>query len=315
MNQSEQIKNGFLYVALYVMLIVMSIYIPLVIIPAIVLFPLPFLLFAYRYEWQPTAIFTVIAVLLSFILFGDLGLLIAVLGASTGLLIGMTLRRGMGSYEVWTRGALGGIIGFLFIFVYIQLVFQINWEQEIMTFTEETIQMSEKMVESIGFGQMNEDQQKMIEAQMLGFVQIIPALILIVGSVYGFIVQWISYKTINRIHKEERSFSPFRTLRFPAAIIWVYLLALLVTLFETNEASSFLVAVENILVVLGAILVIQGFSFLFYLSYEKKIPRALPILAIVLTVLFPFLFVFIMRFLGVLDVGLDMRKNISDKKN
>lgn len=315
MNNSEQIKDGFLYVAIFLGLIVLSIFIPLVILPAIVLFPLPFLLFAYKYNWQKALVFSLISVLLSFILFGDLGLLVSILATTTGVLIGAALNDGLRPYEVWSRGVLGGIIGFLFIFVYVQIIFQVNWEHEIVEFAKESVALSEQMFETIGIGEMGSEQMKLIESQLLAFTKLIPAFILLTSIVYGFIVQWLGHKTINRVHKVNMSFPPFRNLRFPALLIWVYLLALLVMFFQSGEdAGTFLTAADNIIVVVGALLLIQGFSFLFYLGYTKKVPRFLPYLAIVLTVLFPFLFVFIIRLLGVADIGLDMRKFLSDKK-
>lgn len=313
MNDTEQMKDGFLYLMIFLVLIVASAFIPLVILPATVLFPLPFLLFAYKYDWKKALVFTIISVLLSFILFGDLGLLISVLAGVTGVLIGSALNHGMRPYDVWSRGALGGIIGLLFIFVYIQIIFQVNWQHEIIEFTKESVALSEQMFKNIGIGTVPADQLEAIENQMLSFTKLIPAFILLSGSIYGFIVQWIGHKVINRVHKENFRFPRFHTLRFPAVVIWIYLIVLIITLFQSGEPGTFMAATENIVVVLGALLLIQGFSFLFYLSHEKKIPRPIPVLAIVLTVIFPFFFLFIIRLLGIADIGFDMRKLISDR--
>lgn len=313
MNNTDQLKDGLLYLAIFIGLIVMSIFIPLVILPAIVLFPLPFLLFTYKYNWKTALVFSLISALLSFILFGDLGLLISVLAIATGVLIGTALNSGLKPYEAWSRGALGGIIGFLFIFVYVQIIFQVNWEHEIIEFTKESIALSKEMFKNIGIGTMSAEQIKGIEAQMLAFTKLIPAFILLTGVFYGFIVQWIGHVVINRVHKVKLSFPPFRELRFPALIIWVYLLALIVTLLQSDNGGTLVTAAENIIVIVGALLLIQGFAFLFYLGYRKKIPRFLPVLAIVLTVIFPFFFIFIIRLLGIVDIGFDMRRHLSDE--
>lgn len=314
MNQSDRLKDGMLFLVIYLVAILASVFIPLVILPALFLFPLPFVIYAYRYTWQPTAIFTIIAALLSTIIFGDLGLLITALAASTGIFIGAGIQRGRRAYEVWTRAALGGIIGFLLIFAYIQIIFQLNLEQEIIRFTEDTFELSDQMFGAVGMDAMNEQQKEALKAQMVGLIQLIPAFILLVGGAYGFIAQWISNKVLSRIHKARYAFPPFRALRFPTAIIWVYLLALLVTLFQGTDQSTLLIASENVLVVIGALLIIQGFSFLFYLVHLKNLPKALPIIAIILTILFPFFFVFIMRLLGVIDIGFDLRKYMEEKK-
>lgn len=316
MNNTDQLKDGILYLVIYLGLIVMSIFIPLVILPAIVLFPLPFLLFAYKYNWQKALVFSLISVLLAFILYGDLGLLISVLAIATGVLIGAGLHSdsGLKPYEVWSRGALGGVIGFLFIFAYVQIIFQVNWEHEIIEFTKESIALSKEMFKNFGLGAMSAEQIEGLEAQMLAFTKLIPAFILLSGVFYGFIIQWLGHVMINRVHKVKLSFPPFRDLRFPALIIWAYLLALIVTLLQSGEAGAIMTVAENIIVIVGALLLIQGFSFLFYLGYTRKIPRFVPVLAIVLTVIFPFLFIFIIRLLGIVDIGFDVRKYLSDKE-
>lgn len=314
MLNSDQLKDGLLYLAIFLGLIVMSIFIPLVIFPAVVLFPLPFLLFTYKYNWQQALVFSLISALLTFILFGDLGLLISVLAIATGVLIGAALNSEVKPYEVWSRGALGGIIGFLFIFVYVQIVFEVNWNYEIIEFTKESIALSKDMFKNIGIGTMSAEQIEAIEDQMLSFAKLIPAFILLAGVVYGFIVQWFGHVAINRVHKVKLSFPPFRELRFPALIIWVYLLALIVTLLQSGDEGTIITAAENIIFIVGALLLIQGFAFLFYLGYEKKIPRFVPVLAIVLTVILPFFFIFIIRLLGIVDIGFDVRKYVSDRK-
>ncbi len=314
MNQSDQIKDGILFLVIYIVAFLASVFIPLVILPALLFFPLPFVIYSYRYKWQPTAIFTILTALLATIVYGDLGLLITALAAATGLFIGAGLQRGRRAYEVWTRATLGGVIGFLLIFAYIQMIFQLNLEQEIIKFTQDTFELSDQMFGAVGMDVMNEQQKELLEAQMVGLIKLIPAFILLVGGAYGFITQWVSHKVLNRIHKTRYAFPPFRALRFPTAIIWVYLLALLVTLFQGTDQSTLLIASENVLVVIGALLIIQGFSFLFYLVHLKNLPKALPIVAIILTVLFPFFFVFIMRLLGVIDIGFDLRKYMEEKK-
>lgn len=314
MNQSKHLKDGVIFLLIYLAAIAVSIFVPLIILPALLFFPLPFAIYAYRYEWPTTISFTLIVALVTTLIYADLGILITGLAAATGLLIGWSMRTQKRPFEVWTRATLGATIGFLLIFVYIQVFFQINWEQEVLRFTQETITLSEQMFGSVGLEALTEQQQQLLETQMVGFIQLIPALILIAAGVYGCIAQWISYKMVNRLHTEQYGFPPFRTLRFPTAIIWVYLLAIIVTFFQGAEPSTMATAAQNVLTVIGALLVVQGFSFLFYLVHMRNLPKALPIIAIILTVMFPVIFIFIMRLFGVVDIGFDVRKQMSDKK-
>src|SRR5690625_392611 len=128
MNQSKHLKDGVIFLLIYLAAIAVSIFVPLIILPALLFFPLPFAIYAYRYEWPTTISFTLIVALVTPLIYADLGILITGLAAATGLLSGWSMRTQKRPFEVWTRGTLGATIGFLLIFVYIQVFFQINWE-------------------------------------------------------------------------------------------------------------------------------------------------------------------------------------------
>jgi len=61
------------------------------------------------------------------------------------------------------------------------------------------------------------------------------------------------------------------------------------------------------------LLAFHGLSFVFYISYVKGYPNDVPIVVIVLLFLLPFI-LYIVRILGIIDLGFDLRKRLGEKK-
>src|SRR5699024_7212163 len=127
------------------------------------------------------------------------------------------------------------------------------------------------------------------------------------------LVQWISYKVLNRIESKKYFFPPFRTLRLPISIIWLYLIVIITSFFDIDPSGIFFIALQNALLILEMLLVIQGFSFIFFFTHYKKWSRTIPVVSIVLTVLFPMFLLYFIRILGIIDIGLNVRGRLLKK--
>src|SRR5699024_1134402 len=109
---------------------------------------------------------------------------------------------------------------------------------------------------------------------------------------------------------------PFNKFNLPVSIIWLYLIALLASLFTNAEDSSTYIVAFNVITLLSALLIIQGFSFLFFYAYLKNWTKVIPFIILGLSVLFPLILMFIMRFIGILDIGLGLKKRmVHDNKS
>src|SRR5699024_7315914 len=123
----------------------------------------------------------------------------------------------------------------------------------------------------------------------------------------AFITQWLSYKVINRTEQKELNFPPFRTLRLPVAMIWIYFVLIILTFFEFDQTSTIYSIVLNFHVLVGLFIALQGFSFIFYFAHYKKWPIAIPIVSVVVTILLPLLLLYLVRIIGIIDIGFRMR--------
>jgi uncharacterized protein YybS (DUF2232 family) len=60
-------------------------------------------------------------------------------------------------------------------------------------------------------------------------------------------------------------------------------------------------------------MLLQGLSFVAYFTHIKKFPKAFLIIAVILTFLLPFV-LYIVRILGIIDLGFNLRKRLEEKK-
>jgi uncharacterized protein YybS (DUF2232 family) len=59
-------------------------------------------------------------------------------------------------------------------------------------------------------------------------------------------------------------------------------------------------------------MIIQGLSLVFYYAHAKRMGKALPIIAVVFAVLIPVV-LYIIRILGIIDLGFDLRSRFKKK--
>ncbi|OZU89449.1 hypothetical protein CIL03_06990 [Virgibacillus indicus] len=309
MNQSRNLTDGALLTAIFMVLLFVSIYIPILII----VLPIPFIIFASRYGLKASLVMLTIVVLLTAIITGPLSIALPVLMGLGGLMIGSAMYQKSSAYETWARGTLGFVIGLLFVFVFSQLMFDINWVDEFEKAVTDSMEMSQRLLEDMGVGEQSEEVQEMIEAQISAFRDLFPAGLAIISLIMAFISQWFGYKMINRLEKKNYRFPPFRTLRFPTAIIWVYFLALVFSFFDLESSGILYSGVNNLLVLTGFLMAIQGFSFIFFYAHHKNMSKVLPVISVILTLIFPAMLLYLIRILGIIDIGFGLRDRLAKK--
>ena len=314
MNQSKQITDGALLIGVFIVLLLIAMFVPAAILVAIFLLPVPFVLYASRYDWKPSLLMFAVAILFTLLFATYLSLPITILVGIAGIMIGSAIHHGLSPYETWGRGAIGFIAGLVLVFLFMQFILQVNLINVLNEMFDESMEMSQDIIGQFGLANQAEDQLALIQEQMSMVMDLIPVGLAFVAIALAFITQWVSYKVMNRLENKQLKFPPFRSLRFPAAIIWVYFVALLFTFVDLDPNGVFYLAVVNIMSLAGLIMTIQGLSFIFFYTNHKKWPKAIPVISVILTLLLPFLFLYFVRILGIIDIGFGLRDRIAQSK-
>ncbi|SHF97110.1 YybS family protein [Ornithinibacillus halophilus] len=311
MNQSKKLTDGALLVAIYMVILLLALLIPFIFPVFVFLLPVPFIIYAAKYDWKPALIMflavTILSVLIASILFLPTSFVMGI----GGIMIGAAIKRKLTAYETWARGTVGFVFGLVIAFLIMLVVFDINITEQYSTVVQDSMQMSQGLLEQFGAPEDVEEQLVIMEEQFLMLPNLLPVGFVISGLLMALVSQWLSYKLLNRIEQRKLRFPKFHELRFPVSIIWIYFLALIVSLFITDKDSTMFMGIQNILMLAGFFMTIQGFSLLYYYFYVKNKSKAVPIIITIFALVFAPLLLPLMRILGIIDIGFGLRDRLS----
>lgn len=311
MNDSKKITEGALLTVVYIILLVIALYIPLISMFVFFILPVPFIIFASRYNWKPSLLMGVVAILLSVFIAAGATIPITFLMLLGGIVTGSAIHKELSAYETWAAGTIGFAAGFVLVYAFIQVVLKIN----IMEMFDKSIDQMLNLVDTLGIkDKMSDDIYDVFTEQVMMLKDLIPAGIVVMSILFAFISLWLSYKIMNRTKQKQLYFPPFRSFNLPTSVIWIYLIALVLTFFDLDQQSFLYTGVINVIMLASVLLMIQGFSLIFCYAHIKKWPKAVPIISVVLGFILPVLF-YLIRILGIIDLGFSVKQRISgDKK-
>ncbi|MEN1966553.1 YybS family protein [Lentibacillus sp. N15] len=313
MNRSKILTEGALFTAIYAVLFVISMMVPVVGSIAIFLLPIPFVVYASRYSWKPALVMLAASLILSAILATIMSVPLTIFMALGGIMIGAAMYNNVSAYETWARGTVGFVIGMVFLFILTQFVFNVNIVEEINQMLNQSMDQAQGIMKQFGFADQAEEQLAMMEQQIDIMKNLLPAGIAIIGIIYAFISQWLSYKVINRVWSKDYRFPPFRNLTLPVSLVWIYFFALIFTFFDLDSSGTLFLAVNNVLILVGTLMILQGYSLIFLYSHHKKWSKAIPVISIIAALLIPIVVVLV-RILGIIDIGFKLRDRITAEK-
>ncbi|MDC3418499.1 YybS family protein [Aquibacillus salsiterrae] len=309
MGDTKILKDGFQLGIIYLLILYATIFIPALELLTIFVLPVPFILFAARYGKKPVVVFNIILFVLVLFLAALLSIPLTILAGFGGTLIGLGIHAKLTPYETWARGTLGFVLGLLFIFLFIQLVWNINLINQFNLAVADSVTMSQEMLQTIGLN-LSTNELDLIRQQMLQLATLVPVFLVALAIFLSFVSQWIGYRLIGRFDKLRLRFPPFRDFQLPKIIIWIYLLAIIFTWMELDPNSMLNQVVLNVVNLAALLIVLQGFSFIFYYVHVKKRTKVIPIIAIIVSILFPFIGLYLIRLLGIIDLGFSLRERI-----
>jgi uncharacterized protein YybS (DUF2232 family) len=307
MNNSKQLVDGALFTALYLVLLIISVFVPIISMVTILLLAVPFIMYSAKYGFRPSLLMLVAASLVTALITTFVSLPLPIFAGLGGIMIGLAIKQEASPYETWARGTIGFVAGILFAFVFTLLVLQVNVIDVFDQQMDEAMAMTKTILTEIGMDKEVEQQFSIMEDQLELYKQMVPFGVVAISILLALLNQWVSYKLLNRLEKKELRFPKFRNLRFPTALIWIYLLAVVFSVFQKDPNGNILIAAQNIIMLVGLLLIIQGFSFIFFYVHQKNLSKSIPVIAIILTVLFAPILITFIRLLGIIDIGFGLR--------
>lgn len=297
---------------IFIVLLLAAIFIPLINLPALLVMPVPIILYWIRHDFKSGIYFSVIILLLSFIgtLAGFLMTLSVIIGAAA---TGYTLHHKQSTYEALLKGAAGYAIGFVLFMAGTQLVSGLNMIEEIQNSYQATLQSVQTDFNKVGVS-VTDAQLDQINAMFDYIMVLIPTMIAVGSLLFAFVSQWLAQKVHNRQSKERILYPPFRRFNLPVVVLFIYFIGSFARWIDMDPNGWLYPIVTNVTELAGILLVLQGFSFYFYFAYHKNLPKVLPIIAVVISILFGTILLYLVRILGIIDIGFRLRERMGSKK-
>lgn len=314
MKQSKNnwIFDLFIQGIFFIILLVISALIPGLSPIILWVLPIPIVLYTYKYDIKKGLLFSGLILLSTSVFMFTLFIMslpVAILAILAGLLVGQAIRKERHPYETLAQGTMAFMIGFIILIALIEWVLEISLATEYRLIVADAMLQSEQTIQSLGM-EASTDVLEVVEENMLLMLNLIPGILLIGSFISALLLQWSSYKLINRNRKIGYRFPYLRSFQLPRAAIWLFLLLTFAEMFMTNGDSTVYAVIQNISLILGIMFMIQGISFVFYYVHVKKKPKKLAILFVIISlIIFP-VGVYVLRILGIIDIGFRMRKRL-----
>lgn len=314
-KRGEKVKNtrmlteGAIMIAVFVVLLLITLYVPIVSIILQYFLVIPFLLYSAKYPIKNSLLFLLATVLVSFIIGSFGGIAFAIIFGTLGLMMGYGIRKKYSKEIIYVSSSFVFLASIIVLFIVSASFFELNFITELGAILRESVDQSLNTFTALGQSPpaiVEEQLEKMIE--MIGLMT--PFLFTAFAFITVIIIILITFPIIKRLGIDVPKFKPFRLLQFPKSILWYYLLILITTLFIKTEQGSYLnMVLLNGDLILQILLVLQGLAVIFYYAHYKKWNIAIPIVAVVLTVFIP-LFLPFVSLLGIIDIGFDLRRRL-----
>ncbi|PRS11638.1 DUF2232 domain-containing protein [Bacillus pumilus] len=311
-KQTKALVEGAIMISIFSVMTLFYLYVPLLSIIFFLAAPIPIILYTIRHGLKKGIAAGAIGIVISFLIGSINGLMTAPILIAVGLGMGVFYSRRQPGNAI-IAGALIYLFSFLISFVVSVQLFQVD----IMSIAKESIEQMIPMLES-ALKQSGASEQD-IAKQLKQFREMkdvalsaLPVALLMLVTLTAFVNHWFVKPLIKRFVKDMPALKKFKDMRLPKSMVWYYLLTLLLMLIQTEKGSFLSLVQTSAFQILFILVLIQGFSFIFYYCHEKSISKAVPIFAIVLGVLYPPVAV-IVRIIGIADIGFDLREKVKNK--
>ncbi len=309
MKNTKFITEGAALLAIYAMLLLISMYVP--ILGAVVTFalPLPFILLTIRYKLSSAFVIFTAALFITVIVSQPMNLVKTTMFGLIGIVLGYMYKNQKKPVEILMAGTLAYLIGIMLIYVASIKFFNIDLMKQMQNMFNESMTQSEKIVTAAGMPISKE--QKELFAQFNDVLQtLFPSLLVMVSVCFSWITVMISSSVLRKLKHGVIPWPKFKDIQLPKSIVWYYVIFILLSTFIKVEPTSYLHMVfSNLYVIFALLLVLQGLTFIAFLAHSKGFTKGVPIISFIACMFIPMLFPLV-TILGIIDLGISLRSKI-----
>ncbi|PFN61685.1 YybS family protein [Bacillus thuringiensis] len=311
MKQTKFITEGAALLAIYVILLLISMYVPILGTVVTFALPLPFILLTIRHKLSNVLMIFVAALFVTIIVSQPMNLVKTIMFGLIGIVLGYMYKTRKKPVEILIAGTLAYLIGVVLIYVASIKFFNIDIMKQMQSMFSESMVQSEKIVSATGMPISKE--QKELLTQMNDILQsLFPSILVLVSVCFSWITVIISGSVLKKLKHDVISWPKFKDIQLPKSIVWYYVIFILLATFIKVEPTSYLHMVfSNLYVIFALLLVLQGLTFISFLAYRKGFTKGVPIISFIVCMFIPMLFPLV-TILGIIDLGISLRSKIGE---
>ena len=311
MKQTKFITEGAALLAIYAILLLISMYVPILGTVVTFALPLPFILLMIRHKLSNVLVVFVAALFVTVIVSQPMNLVKTIMFGLIGIVLGYMYKTRKKPVEILIAGTLAYLIGFVLIYVASIKFFNIDIMKQMQSMFSESMVQSEKIVSAIGMPISKE--QKELLTQMNDILQLLfPSILVLVSVCFSWITVIISGSVLKKLKHDIIPWPKFKDLQLPKSIVWYYVIFILLATFIKVDPTSYLHMVfSNLYVIFALLLVLQGLTFISFLAYRKGFTKGVPIISFIVCMFLPMLFPLV-TILGIIDLGISLRSKIGE---
>ncbi|MEY8349090.1 YybS family protein [Bacillus cereus] len=312
MKRTRLITEGAALLAVYAVLLLTFLYVPVISTVAIFILPLPFLLFMVRYPFSSTCMFLGASLLVTIIISSPLSLMNTFMSGIIGISLGYMYKKKKGPTEILLVGTLVYLLNFVLIYVVSVQFFNIDFLKQIQDIFKQGMEQSEQIMKAAG-APINQEQKDLL-GQFSDMIRtLLPSLLVMASFICSWITVLITGNVLKKLKYTIASWPKFKDIRLPKSIVWYYIIFILLSTFMKVESDSYAyVAFSNLYAIFSLLLVFQGFAFITFFAHAKGHTKIVPILSFIVCMVIPMLFPLV-TILGIIDLGSSLRSKVQPK--
>ncbi|MEH7109171.1 YybS family protein [Bacillus sp. JJ1764] len=314
MKNARKLTEGAMLLAIFAVLLLITIYIPLLGMIVNFFIAIPFIMFAAKNDWKWSAVFVVASILISLIVGSVQALPIALPFATTGAVMGFLIQRKKSRITISVASTLVFLVNIIGIYAVTVVFFHMDIIQESIKALQESINMSAEMLKKLGQGAQADKTIEQFNHALSLLNTLVPTLFVIGSLFFVLIIQLVSFPIIKRFGIQVGMWSSLKDVKLPKSILWYLLITLAASIILNPHQGTFLyAALINLTYILQFLMIFQGYTLLFFFFDLKGMSKGVSITLAILAFIVP-IFLYIIGILGIIDLGFDLRKRFEKKE-
>jgi len=305
----HKLTEGAILLAVFTVLLFITIYVPLLGTVVNFFLPAPFIMYAAKNKRIDSFVFLVAASILSLIAGTLLAIPLTLSYGITGLVIGDFIQHKRSRRSTYIAGSITFLIILVIQYAITVAFFKINFIKDSMELMRESIDQSISIFKAFG-QEPNEAVLNQLNQGIDLMQSLTPTIFVLFSFIIVFFIQAITFPIVKRFGIDVGKSDPIRNISLPKSLLYYFIILLFISMVFQPEMNSFIhIALSNILFILQLLMIVQGLSFVWFYSHLKEWSKAIPILLTISLFIIPIM-LYLVMILGIIDLGLDWRKKL-----